>query len=240
MKVMRCAVVVALLVPRAGLCADRAASPEEAPASRSEEGFVSLFDAKTLAGWHPHNEVPKAHVGGKWVVRDGLLIGDQGPPGKGGFLVTDGKYRDFVLRLEVKMDYPTDSGIFVRMGEDGKSHQITLDHRPVGEIGSLYLPWTRGRVHKNPDGIKSFKSDGWNDLEVRMEGEPAHIRFWVNGNLVTDFQHTAETTQGLPAEGYIGLQVHPTVPNLTVWKDGNLIRFRNIRIRLLAPADKTP
>ena len=31
-------------------------------------------------------------MGGKWVVRDGLLVGDQGPPGKGGFLITDGRY----------------------------------------------------------------------------------------------------------------------------------------------------
>jgi hypothetical protein len=230
MPTMRSVALFVLLASRVGLGSDGPAAPEE--------GFVPLFDGTSMAGWRPHNGVPQAHVGGKWGVRDGLLIGDQSEGHKGGFLITEGKYRDFDLRLEVKMDYPTDSGIFLRMGEDGKSHQLTLDHRPLGEIGSIYLPWTQSRVLKNPKGIEAFKPDDWNVLEVRMEGEPARIRFWVNGTLITDFQHTAETTMNVPAEGYIGLQVHPNVPNLTVWKDGNLIRYRNIRIKPLAPAGK--
>ncbi len=232
------AFLIALMAPGAGLCTAGAPGPAQAPASLPEEGFIPLFDGKSLAGWRPHNGVPKAHVGGKWVVRDGALVGDQGPPGKGGFLITDGRYGDFILRLEVKMDYPTDSGIFLRMGEDGKSHQLTLDHRPLGEIGAIYLPWTQSRVLRNPEGVKSFNRDDWNEVEVRIEGEPARIRFRLNGDLVTDFQHTPETTMGVPAVGYIGLQVHPTVPNLTVWKEGNTIRYRNIRIRPLGPANK--
>ena len=31
-------------------------------------------------------------------------------------------------------------------------------------------------------------------------------------------------------QGRIGLQVHPNVPNLTTWKPGNTVRYRNIRI----------
>lgn len=204
---------------------------QNAKPAASDEGFVSLFDGKTLDGWWLHTGVPKFHVGGKWEVVDGVLEGQQDPPGKGGFLATKEKYGDFVIRLELKMDQPSDSGVFLRMGDDGKSHQVTLDNRPDGQFGGIYLPWTQAGVHQSPDGVKSFKQGAWNDVEIRIEGEPARIRFWLNGDLVTDFQHTRETTKGVPPSGYIGLQIHPTVENMKHFEAGNKVRYRNIRIR---------
>jgi hypothetical protein len=202
-----------------------------------EEGFISLFDGETLDGWWKHTGVPEFHVGGKWEVIDGCLVGDQDPPGRGGFLATKEKYSDYIIRLEVNLDYPSDSGIFLRMGEDGKSHQVTLDNRPGGDFGAIYLPWTQAMVHANPDGIKAFRQNEWNDVEVHIEGEPSRIRCWINGKLVTDFQHTEETTRDVPREGYIGLQVHPTVSTHVNWEEGNKVRFRNIRIRPLSSAE---
>ncbi len=212
-----------------------AAEPKK---DQSEEGFITLFDGKTLKGWHRHMDVPKFHVGGKWEVIDGVIVGDQDPPGKGGFLVTDGKYDNFIFRFEVNMDFPSDSGIFLRMGEDGKSHQVTLDNHPTGQFGKIYLPWTQAKVHDSPDGVKSYKQKEWNEGEVRIEGEPARIRFWLNGNLITDFQHTEETTKNVPTIGYVGLQVHPSVPTHVNWKEGNKVRYRNIRVKPLKPGDK--
>jgi hypothetical protein len=206
---------------------------DDGPPPAKEEDFVSLFDGKTMTGWRPHLGVPKAHVGGKWVVKDGLLVGDQDEREGGGFLITEGIYGSFILRFDLQQDYPTDTGVFVRMGEDGKSHQITLDNRPEGQIGSIYLPWTQSRVLANPEGYKLFKQGEWNQAELRVEGEPSRIRFWLNGKLVTDFQHTAETTKNVPAEGYIGLQIHPKTPGIIHWKAGNTVRYRNIRIQRL-------
>ena len=198
-----------------------------------EEGFLSLFDGETMKGWRPHLGVPKAHIGGKWEVRDGLLIGDQDENEGGGFLITDGQYENFILRLDLYQDYPTDTGIFVRMQEDGKSHQITFDNRPEGQIGSIYLPWTQRRVHDNFDGAKFFQQGAWNHVELRVEGEPSHIQLFINDAKVTDFQHTEATTKGVGTKGYIGLQVHPKTPGIIHWKAGNTIRYRNIRIKPL-------
>jgi lysophospholipase L1-like esterase len=209
------------------------------PAARpgpADEQFTPLFDGQSLSGWERLDTIPAEHVGGKWKVEEGVLIGDQDPPGRGGFLATKEKYRDFVLRLEVQQDFPTDTGVFVRVGEDGKSHQLTLDFRPQGEMGAIFLPWTQSRVLRNPEGIKFYKPGEWNDVMVRAEGEPARLRMWLNGTLITDFQHTAESTRGVPIQGRIALQVHPDVPNLTTWKPGNTVRYRNIRVhRLNAP-----
>jgi lysophospholipase L1-like esterase len=205
-----------------------AAKPEPA-----EDHFKPLFDGQTLSGWRRLDTIPSEHVGGKWTVDGGILIGDQDPPGRGGFLATNEAFRDFVLRLEVQQDYPTDTGIFVRVGEDGKSHQLTLDYRPLGEMGAIFLPWTQGRVLRNPGGIDAYKTGEWNEVQVRVEGEPARLRMWLNGSLITDFQHTDESTKGVPVRGRIALQVHPDVANLTTWKPGNTVRYRNIRIHRL-------
>ncbi len=202
-----------------------------AASGSSESGFHSIFDGKTLVGWSKHVGLPADNRGGKWTVEDGAIVGGQDPPGKGGFLITDKKYGDFALRLQTYLDWPIDSGIFLRVGEDGKSHQVTLDYRPDGFIGAIYLPWTQGMVKENPEGMSAYRKEQWNDVEIRIEGGPARIRFWLNGQLVTDFQHTEKTTQGVLRSGTIGLQIHPGES----WGSGNRARFRNIRIKPLAP-----
>lgn len=194
-----------------------------------DDAFVALFDGETLDGWERHTGLPEDQVGGKWEVVDGAITGDQDPPGHGGFLVTTSEFGDFELVLETKLDYPVDSGIFLRVGEDGKSHQVTLDYREDGDIGGIYLPWTQGGVFSNPEGVDHFRPEEWNDVRIRIEGEPSRIRFWLNDELVTDYQHTEETTQGVPRRGTIGLQVHPGES----YEAGKKVRFRNIRIRPL-------
>lgn len=205
------------------------------PPGEAEEGFVSLFNGKDLAGWSHQTKTPAPHVGCKFFVKDGLLVGDQGPDHCGGFLMTDGEYQDFILRFQLQMDEPTDTGVFIRMNEAGRSQQITLDNRPKGQFGSIYVPWAQGRVHACPEGIKAFRQGEWNDVEVRVENQPPRIRFWLNGKLVTDFQHTEKTCENAPTTGRIAFQVHPNVPNLVIWKDGNTVRFRDIRVKRLDP-----
>lgn len=199
---------------------------EEMTLNRGPKGFESLFNGKDLTGWKRHDGLP-GEVGGKWIVEDGAIVGMQEPPGYGGFLTTLRKFRDFELRIEAKIDWPFDSGVFLRVGPDGKSHQVTLDNRPYGEIGRIYCPWTHGLVHHCPEGIKYFKQDDWNSIRIICEREPARIRVWVNGTLVTDFQHKAETTSGIPKEGTVCLQVHPGGEGYEKSK----ARFRNIFIR---------
>ena len=198
-------------------------------AAERQAGWQLLFDGETLDGWHRHMNLPGDQVGGQWTAQDGAIVGDQHPPGHGGFLVTDETYRDVVLTLETKLDYPVDSGIFLRVGDNGASHQITLDYRPDGYIGAVYMAYLNGMVYENPRGIDHFEPDAWNTLKVRIEGQPAHIQLWLNGEYITDFQHTETTSEGAPREGTIGLQVHPGES----YQAGNKVRFRNIQVKPL-------
>ncbi|MHC4638591.1 MAG: family 16 glycoside hydrolase [Planctomycetota bacterium] len=197
------------------------------------KGFIRLFNGKDLTGWKRHEGLPEHGLAGKWTVEDGAIVGVQDPPGKGGFLTTLQQFQDFELTLETKIDWPFDSGIFLRVGPDGKSHQVTLDYRPGGEVGGIYLPWTHGFVHHCSEGVKHFKKDAWNKVRILCRGEPAKISVWINDALITDFRHTAETTSNVPEEGMIALQIHPGGEGYEKSK----ARFRNIFIREIPRKD---
>lgn len=205
-----------------------------APAAADEAGFVPLFDGRSLGLWKHHEGMPPLHQGGRWWVENGELRGTQHPAGKGGLLWHEGPFRNFILRLEVWLTYPMDTGVFLRVGPDGRSHQVTLDHRPGSDVGAIFIPFVgHAYVQRNPRGARLVRTDDWNDLEIRMEGEPARIQVRLNGEALTDFQHTEKTTSGLPPQGGLAFQVHPDVPKLTVWKPGAAVRFRAIRLKEL-------
>jgi hypothetical protein len=108
----------------------------EAPAPKIPEGFTSIFNGKDLTGWHVsttarHGVQPDYHVA------HGMILGTQRPLGSGGLLITDRKYRNFELYLEVKPDWGNDSGIFFRTTETGAAYQITMDYLPGGSMGRL-------------------------------------------------------------------------------------------------------
>jgi hypothetical protein len=135
--------------------------------SRADEGsggFVPLFDGETLDGWH---SVPRTYgtlwPGGPevrdvlplaegyfedavefeavWSVVDGAIEGRQNPlkPGFGGYLVTDRTYGDFELILEMKPDWPADTGVMVRRSSDSwAGYQVLVDHRESGSIGGFF------------------------------------------------------------------------------------------------------
>jgi hypothetical protein len=201
----------------------------EPGSNQPPKAFRSLFNGSDLTGWKRHENLPGHGLAGFWTVRDGAIVGTQDPPGKGGFLTTLQTFRDFELLLETKIDWPFDSGVFLRVGPHGKSHQVTLDYRSGGEIGGIYCPWTQGFVHHCPNGMEYFKAGRWNRLKITCQGQPARIRVWLNGVLITDFQHTFETTAGIPPEGTICLQVHPGGQG----HEESKARFRNIFIRRL-------
>ncbi len=93
-------------------------------AEPDKEGFVPIFDGKTLNGWHAsaktgHSSVSKHQSGGRWVVEDGAITGSQDIPGNGGIFITDEKFGDFEIILEMNNDFGPDSGLFLRSTEDG-------------------------------------------------------------------------------------------------------------------------
>ncbi|NLX95027.1 MAG: DUF1080 domain-containing protein [Rhodopirellula sp.] len=159
-------------------------------ADQAEEGFVSLFDGKTLDGWHLMN-------GAKFVVEDGVIKHDEGR----GWLRSDKKYADFILRLELRFMKPgQDGGVFLRAVEGGKDwpdrkYEVQCENSPrmamiFGANHDLNVPLAQ----------KVLKPVGeWNEYEIKIVGASIAVR--LNGELVA----TSNSADAL-TRGYIGLQ----------------------------------
>ncbi len=195
------------------------------PLNQPPEGFVSLFNGRDLTGWEKLEFANE----GKWEVEDGTIVGSQYPPGAGGLLSTEQEFKDFELTLETKIDWPFDSGVFLRMGyrKDLTSLQVTLDYRPEGEIGAIYQPG-QGFAQHCLEGIKYFRKGQWNWLRIICQGEPAKIRVWLNDVLIMDFQNTEGIPKGIPKQGTICVQIHPGDPSQLAQSK---VRFKNLFIR---------
>ena len=110
------------------------------------EGYIPLFDGKTLGGWHKNPQKIGHGTGGKWEVKDGAIVGEQDPPasGNGGILLTDRKFADFELLLEMNPDWGIDSGLFLRSNDRGQCVQMMVDYHDGGNVGHLYGEGTGG------------------------------------------------------------------------------------------------
>lgn len=190
--------------------------------------FKPIFNGTDLAGWHRslinHHGVTEA-----WRVENGAITGMQDKPGHGGILLTDRKYRDFEIQLEINPDFSCDSGLFLRATEKGEAYQVLLDYLDGGIIGGIYgerLPEVKLQPAPWQD---HFRRGEWNHLRARIEGAVPRIQVWLNGAKITDWRDTANHLPGGATEGMIAVQVHGG----NRWIPGGKHRFRNLMVREL-------
>lgn len=232
-------------------------------AEPDQEGWKSLFDGKTLTGWHistatSHSATSKQTSGGKWEVVDGAITGSQDTPGNGGIIITDEKFGDFEVVIEMRNDFGPDSGLFLRSTEDGKAYQAMIDYHADGNLMGIYGEGLGGKPHLRnysftdkvtsikptivgdaktpllilPEAWPSFwKADQWNELRARITGgEKPTITTWINGVKIMEWTETAARH---PARGGIALQVHGGGNPADY--SGKFVRYRNIRVKSLDP-----
>ena len=193
--------------------------------------WTHLFDGKTLAGWE--RKAVHGGRGGLWEVRNGALVGNQDAAHTGGLLGTTGRHGDAEVDLEFRADFPADSGLFLRTAPNGDGYQVTLDNKPGGFIGSLYVP-SSGFVARDKHWAKKYKPGAWNRLRARIAGQPPRVQVWLNGKPTVDFR---DTRKRLPRAGYLGLQVHGGAGS---WGKNSRIRFRDVRLRNLSVSTGPP
>jgi hypothetical protein len=221
--------------------------------------FTSIFDGKTLQGWHVsgksgHSRASDHKSGGRWVVEEGAITGSQDIPGNGGIVITDRQFGDFEISLEMNNDFGPDSGLFLRSTEDGKAYQAMIDYHAGGNLMGVYGEGIGGfgarnfsftdkvteiRVVTNspvalpvlPEAWPFLWRHGqWNELRARIVGNPPHITTWING---VKFMDWTDKEKRLPDTGGIALQVHGG-GNLTK----QFVRYRNIRVKKLEAGSK--
>ena len=213
-----------------------APAPEPEPAMNSSSanaGWRSLFDGKTLTGWHVYRETGTPT---NWAVVDGTIQ----RTADGGDLVTDEQFANFELTLDWKIAPGGNSGILYRVSDTGEETyftgpemQVLDDTRqpdgksPLTSAGSDY------GLYPAPRGVVKPAGE-WNTVRLVVNGN--HVEHWLNGVKVVEYElHSPDWNArvaaskfaqwpgyGQSARGRIALQQH-----------GSQVNFRNIRIKVL-------
>jgi hypothetical protein len=99
----------------------------------------ALFNGASLKGWHKPAKRISHGTGGHWWAEDGVLLGEQDPPGSGngGMLLSDDRFGDFELQLDMRPDWGPDTGVFFRCTEQGHGFQMYVDYHQGGNVGHL-------------------------------------------------------------------------------------------------------
>jgi formylglycine-generating enzyme required for sulfatase activity len=174
-------------------------------------------------------------------INNGVITISQHPYGQGGVLLTNKKYRNFDLSVEVKIDSFCNSGIFLRSSESGQAYQVELSE--PGGTGNLFGEMMR--ISKPAEAGKKaevWKPGDWNLFRVTMTGEVPTITLWINGALMWEVTEPQNDFTAGAVEGMIGLQSHWTATYSASskafdmsgsWKPGAEIKFRNFTIKEL-------
>lgn len=193
------------------------------------EGFTAIFNGANLAGWHISMTNHHGNTS-EWRIDERVLTARQRPAGNGGVLLTDDRYQDFEVYLEIKPDFGCDGGLFLRSNANGQAYQVMIDYREGGSIGGIYGERLKGvKRTDSQDWQSDWRNNDWNALLARIEGEAPRITVWLNGTKITEFQDTANHAAGGAPDGMIGLQVHGG----SGWVEGGFHRFRNIAVKRL-------
>jgi hypothetical protein len=224
--------------------------------SASPDGFTSIFDGKTLNGWHAsartgHSSASQHKSGGRWFVEDGAIVGSQDIPGNGGILITDEQFGDYEVVLEMNNDFGPDSGLFLRSTEDGTAYQAMIDYHANGNLMGVY---GEGGLGGKP-AVLNFSFTDKVTVIIPRTNSPVPLPvlpeswpfFWRHGQwnelrarIVNNpptittwvngvrFMEWTETEKRHPDTGGIGLQVHGG-GDFTK----QFVRYRNVRIKRL-------
>lgn len=186
---------------------------------RAEEGFESLFDGTSLAGWKASENAAS------WRVEDGALV-CHGPRSHLFYVGTaDGpaEWKNFHFKAEVMTKPGSNSGIyfhtkFQESGWPSVGHEAQVNNSQGDPVrtGSLY------------DVVKNFtppvKDDEWFTEEVIVEGN--RIVTKVNGKTIVDHVEKTDEVRGgrKLSQGTFALQAHDP---------DSEVHFRNVRVKRL-------
>lgn len=196
------------------------------PASAEEQGFDTLFDGKSLAGWKA-NENP-----GSWQVVNGEIVcrGDRSHL----FYLGDdpahpADYKNFHLKAEVLTKPNANSGIFFHTawqneGWPAKGYEMQVNNSQADPVrtGSIYH---FAKIFTSP-----AKDDTWFTQELIVNGKTITVR--VDGRTLLEYVEPEGVTGAAPggggdhrlSSGTFALQAHDP---------GSQVHYRNLRVRRL-------
>jgi hypothetical protein len=215
-------------------------SPHHAKSSNIKKGgWVSLFDGKSLKGWHNFNS--KSEVK-NWTIIDGALVClGATADAKGGDLVTDKQYTNFELSWSWKIETGSNSGVMYHVVEDPKYHttyetgpeyQIIDDNGWPDKLEEWQKTGCDYAMHLPNDQKKLMPVGEWNTSKIIFNN--GYVEHWLNGKKILEFEAWSDDWNkkkaagkwkdypdyGLAKTGHLSLQDH-----------GHKAYFKDIKIK---------
>ncbi len=213
--------------------------------SRSEAGFVSMFDGVSLAGWTEMlSEGENA-----WSVKDGMIVGE-GDKGRGYLAYDRGDIADFDMKFSYRFPGEGNSGVNIRARPDPtgtrdfQSYHVDIGNVGIGKqvLGAWDFHTPGRREHRCFRGdhlvigaddeptitplpgavtVDDIRKGGWNDVHVTVRGN--HFKFSINGKPSAEFIEHLPEDQRLD-RGMLQLQLHDP---------GMVVMYRDLWIKVM-------
>lgn len=168
------------------------------PDKPGKDGWVKLFDGKTLSGWTTVGQ-------NKWAVKDGVVVGT----GPVSHLFSPYVYTNLEFKSEVRLNHSGNSGMYFRTAvgpgfPKGYEAQVENTSPDPQRTGGLY--------GFSKVGEQLIQDDTWWTQHIIAIGN--HVIIKVNDKIVTDFIDEKNTYK----TGHLAFQQH---------NDGSVVEYRN-------------
>jgi hypothetical protein len=141
---------------------------------KQEKGWISLFDGKTLKGWHIYGHKP---LNDSWSVQDGTIFFDRSKTAIGD-LLTDNQYENFHLKYDWKISPNGNSGLIFWVQEDTVKYKQTYHTGPEMQV-------LDNDGHK--DGkIPKHRAGNLYDLIQGKEGAVKPVGEWNTAEIISN------------------------------------------------------
>ena len=229
--------------------------PQKTQTVKVSDEWTSLFDGKTLNGWHQYNG---DGIDKEWTVEEGAMVFNPEESrnyGDGGRnIVTDEEFTNFVLSIEWKISEAGNSGIFwgVREGKefgepyltgpeiqvlDNDRHPDAQENPKYHQAGALYDMVQPTSDVCNPAGE-------WNHVVLSIDHNTNKGSVVLNGTeIVTFVVHGTEWDSLVKASKFSNKEASNYVeaPKFGTFRTGKIglqdhgdqVYFRNIKIKEL-------
>lgn len=147
------------------------------------EGYVSLFDGKTLDKWDGNAKF--------WRVEDGAIVGEatkENPSGNSYLVYKGMKAKDFTLKFEIKVDGNGGTGIQYR-SQTGVPWRFPIADNVTANVGPVNLNW----MMTGPQA-DFWPSEKWTG-QFYSENTPMRILAW-RGQLVEGYGEKSKRLLG--------------------------------------------
>jgi hypothetical protein len=180
-----------------------------------EEGFVSIFDGKSLDGWKVAGEATAIKV------EDGAIVAN-GPPTHAFYMGEkgDAKFKDFELRADVMTKPNSNGGLYIHTswqpeGWPAKGYEV--------QVNNTQGDWRKsGGLYGVVDNKEPFEDNTWMKYVVRVE--KGKITVSINGKELVNYTPEADKSKLQAEGGTFAIQAHDT---------GSTTLYKNLRVKTL-------